>query len=157
MYALWLVVQSFGLPRVQVSWLYQSSCGVPILYGFLTLPYNSSTRLLRFCLKFGCGSLHLFSSPAGWSLSEDSYASLLIVSGIGSWPWDESQVGAVIGWPCTQFLLYLCPCTCCKQDTFWMEGFVGSLVTLSFHWESVALLYINNKLPEKEIRETTPF
>jgi hypothetical protein len=30
----------------------------------------------------------------------------------------------------------LCPCTCCRQDTFWVEGFVGGFLSLSFYWES---------------------
>jgi hypothetical protein len=29
---------------------------------------------------FGCGSLHLFQSASGWSLSQDSYARLLSVN-----------------------------------------------------------------------------
>ena len=33
-------------------------------------------------------------------------------------------------------LLYLCPCTFCSQDTFWIEGFVGGLLSLSVQWES---------------------
>ena len=45
---------------------------------------------------FGCGSLHLFQSAAGWSLSDDTYARLLstnitvslILSGISACPWD---------------------------------------------------------------------
>lgn len=32
-------------------------------------------------------------------------------------------------------LLYLCPCTSCRQDIFWMEGFVGELVSLFLLWE----------------------
>ena len=56
---------------------------------------------------FGCASLHVFQSAAGWILSEDSYARLLstcitrvtlIVSGTDACPWDVSQVGMVIGW-----------------------------------------------------------
>jgi hypothetical protein len=34
----------------------------------------------EFHLRFGCGSLHLFWSAAGWSLSKDSYARLLSAS-----------------------------------------------------------------------------
>ena len=50
------------------------------LLGSSILPPNSSTRLPEPGPMFGCGSLHLFQSAAGWSLSEDSYARLLCVS-----------------------------------------------------------------------------
>ena len=50
------------------------------LSGSLNTSPNSSARLLELCLMFGCESLHLFQSAAGWSLSEDSYARLLFVS-----------------------------------------------------------------------------
>jgi hypothetical protein len=52
-----------------------------------------------------------------------------MVSGVGSLPWDGSQVGAVTGWPFPQFLLHLYPCTSCRQETFWVEGFVGGLMS----------------------------
>lgn len=62
------------------------------------------------CPLFGCGCMHLFQSDAGWSLSEHSYARLLVCkhteSGIGTWPWDGSQVGSVIAWPFTQSLIH---------------------------------------------------
>jgi hypothetical protein len=69
-------------PRVQVK-LFWSSCGLPIPSGFLGPSPNSSTRLPKLSLTFGCrfcGSLHLFQSAAGWSLSKDSYARLLSVN-----------------------------------------------------------------------------
>ena len=37
-------------------------------------------RLSELSLMFGCGSLHLFLSSAGWSRSEDSYTSFLSAS-----------------------------------------------------------------------------
>ena len=64
---------------------------------------------------------------------------LLIVSGIGSCSWDGSQFRAIIVWPFPLFLFYLCPCTSFTEDTFWVECFVGGLVSLSLHW-SLALL-----------------
>jgi hypothetical protein len=48
------------LPRVQVSWLCWSSCGVPVPSGSLNPSLNSSTGLPEYCLMFGCVSLHLF-------------------------------------------------------------------------------------------------
>jgi len=55
-------------------------------------------------------------SAAGWNVSEDSHVRFLsasireylslIVSGIGAYPWDGSQVGPVIGWLFPQSLLY---------------------------------------------------
>ena len=76
-----------------------------------SLPPPSFTRFLEFCTISGCMFLHLFPSAAGWSLSEDSYASLLsckcsriplVVSWVGSHSWDGSQVRPVIGWPVPQ-------------------------------------------------------
>jgi hypothetical protein len=55
------------------------------------------------------------------------------VSGTGSCPWDGSQVGPVIDWPFLQVLLRICFCTSRRQDTFWVESFVGGLVSLSLH------------------------
>jgi hypothetical protein len=54
----------------------------------------------------------------------------LIVSGTGTCPWDESQVGMVIGWPFPQTPLHLCPPSICKQDKFWVENFVGGFGSL---------------------------
>jgi hypothetical protein len=88
----------------------------PLACSILPLPH-SSTWLPRLCLLFGCGSLHLFPSAAGWNLSGDSYVRLLsasitvsIVSGIGSLPWNGFQVGPVICWlfPRSLFHFYLC-------------------------------------------------
>ena len=53
------------------------------------------------------------------------------MSGIGGCPWDGSQVGPVIGWSFPQTLLHLCPYISCKLDKFWVESFVGELV--SYH------------------------
>jgi hypothetical protein len=53
----------------------------------------------------------------------------LIVSGIGSLPWDGSQVGLDTGWLFPQSLLHLYPCASCRQDKFWVEGFVGGLMS----------------------------
>ena len=49
-------------------------CGVPVLSGSLNHFSNSSIRIIKVHLIFGCGPLHLFWSGAGWSLSEHSYA-----------------------------------------------------------------------------------
>ena len=35
-----------------------------------------------------------------------------------SCPWNGSQFGAVTGWPFSPSLLYLCPCTSCRQGHF---------------------------------------
>lgn len=72
---------------------------------------NSFITVPELCPVIGYGSLHLFQSTAGWSLSEHSSARLmsakhnrvsLIVSGIGAYPWDVFPVGPVIGWSCPQ-------------------------------------------------------
>ena len=60
-------------PRTQVTWLCRSSCDVLDLSSSLNPIPNSSTWLLEFCLVFGCRSLHLFPSTAGWSLSGDRF------------------------------------------------------------------------------------
>ena len=46
-----------------------------------------------------------------------------------------SQVWPV-GWPFPQSLLHICPCISCRQDKFWIESFVGGLVSLLLHWVS---------------------
>jgi len=51
-------------------------------------------------------------------------------------PWDRSQFGPVIGWSLTPYLFHLCSCTSCRQDTYWVKGFVGRLLSLSLPWES---------------------
>jgi hypothetical protein len=61
-------------PWVQVSWLCRSSCGVLDPSSLLTSTFKASTRLSELYLMFGCGSLHLFPSTAGWSLPGDTYA-----------------------------------------------------------------------------------
>jgi hypothetical protein len=40
-------------------------------------------------------------------------------------PWDGSQVGLVIGWPFSQFLLHLHSRISCRQDKFWGRKFCG--------------------------------
>ena len=88
---------------------------------------------------FDCGDLHRFQLAVGWSLSEDSYARFLsasitvslIVSGVGIYPWDGSQVGTLIGCPFLQSLFHLCPYISFRQDKFWVKSFVGRLVSLS--------------------------
>ena len=35
------------------------------------------------------------------------------------------------------------PCTSCRQDKFWVEGFVAGLVSLSLHWKSAWLQEVN--------------
>lgn len=47
---------------------------------FLNPSHNSSTRLIKLTLMFECESMHLFPWPAGWNLSEDSYARFLYAS-----------------------------------------------------------------------------
>ena len=51
-----------------------------------------------------------------------------VIPGIGVCPWDESQVGLVIGWPFPQSLIHFCPCISFRQDKFWVESSVGGLV-----------------------------
>ena len=63
--------------RVADCW---SSFGIFIPSKFLNSSPNSSTRFPKLGIVFGCGSLHLFQSASGWSLSEDSYARLLSVN-----------------------------------------------------------------------------
>jgi hypothetical protein len=76
----WLIVQSLGAPRVQVSWFCCSSCAVPTPSRFLGPSQNPSTRLSELCPTFGCGCLRLFQSSAGWRVSADSYTRFLSAS-----------------------------------------------------------------------------
>ena len=61
------------------------------------------------------------------------------MSGIGACPQDGSQFGAVIVWVFPQTILYLCPWTSCTQDTFWVEGSVGKLLSIALYWHSPML------------------
>jgi hypothetical protein len=87
------------------------------------------------------GSVHLFTPVAGWRLlghsSLGSYLETLkaitIVLEVVSLLWDEYQVGAFIGWEFFQSLLQLYPCVSCRQGKFGVEGFVGGLISPSFH------------------------
>jgi hypothetical protein len=64
-----------------------------------------------------------------------------ISNGIRDWccptqpPWDRSQVGPITGQPFLQSLLHFCPCISFRQEQFWVENFVGELVSPSLHWE----------------------
>ena len=49
------------------SWF---SCRVPILFGDLNCSPNLSIRVPKLHSLFGCGSLHLFQSAAGWSFPD---------------------------------------------------------------------------------------
>jgi hypothetical protein len=97
MHALWFVVQSLRVPRVQVSGLLV----------FLWSPYPFGAHSPSSCSSIRVPKLHplvvsqyLAESAAGWSLSEDSHARLLpvcrhnrvslTVSGIGACSWDGS-------------------------------------------------------------------
>jgi hypothetical protein len=59
-------VSPYG-PKLVVSVVFFFVC---VVFGLTCLalsilPSQSSTRFLKFCLMFGCGSLHLFPSGAG--------------------------------------------------------------------------------------------
>jgi hypothetical protein len=64
------------------------------------------------------------------------YRLALKESGIGSCPWDGSQIGPAIGWPFPQSLLHLCPCISGRQDKFWDKSFVVGLMFLFLYWGS---------------------
>ena len=111
------MVQSLRVSRVQVSWLYWSSCGVPVQCPFQAFnPFPCSFMggpKLHSLFCYGC--LHSSESAAGWSLSgtashawllSASITVLLIVSGIGACPWGGSQAGLVISWPFPQSLFH---------------------------------------------------
>jgi hypothetical protein len=107
---------------------------VPLLSGFLNTSPNSSTRLpywaqskvwqwvCVFVLVSCCWVEPLKGEVCLAPVCESNKESL-IVSWIGVCPWDVSQFGPVIGWVFPQFLFYLCPCTSCRKDKFWVEVF----------------------------------
>jgi hypothetical protein len=64
----------------QGSWFCRFSCGVLDLSGSFNSSSCCSIGSPKLLLMFGCGSLHLFSSVAGCSLSDNSYARLPSVS-----------------------------------------------------------------------------
>ena len=118
-------------------------CGISVLFRSLSSSPNSSTRFPELDLVFDYWPLCLFPLATGWSLSENSYARYLsasitlslIVSGIGSCPWSGSQFWPDFGWSFPPSLFYTYPSTSCWQETFWVESFVGRLLSLSLHWE----------------------
>jgi hypothetical protein len=89
-------VQILGGPRVQVSCLYWSSCGVPIPFGV----HNSSSYFsIRVPNSTHCLAVGVYIYP-------------LIVLGIGACPWDGFQVGSTIRWSFTHSLLHpFCHCS----------------------------------------------
>ena len=58
-YIFWLVVQTLRAPRVQVSWLFCSSCGIPIPFKTQNPSSHSSVRVPKLYPLFGCGYLCL--------------------------------------------------------------------------------------------------
>jgi hypothetical protein len=104
-------------PWTQVSWLCRFSCSVLDLSDSFNPSSHSSTRFPNLCL-FGYESLSLFSSAAGWSLSD--YRNTRLISapiGEGGLSWHESQTGWVIGWPIPQFLaLFILACLVSRKN-----------------------------------------
>lgn len=103
-------------PKIQIRWLCWSSYGALIPFGWLNSSLNSSTRLPELFPIFGCRTLYLFPSAAGWRPLKEKLFYIpickhkqvsLIVSGVGSSPWDGSQVCVVIGGPFPQSLLFV--------------------------------------------------
>jgi hypothetical protein len=58
-------------PQLQVTQFCWSSCRVHIPSRFPIPSLKLSTRLPEFLVIFGCGSLHLFPTPAEWRLSAE--------------------------------------------------------------------------------------
>ena len=99
-------------PQDQVSWLSRSSCAVldpsGLLHSIPTLPQDSN------CLVLESGSLHMFPSVAGRSLTEDSYLrfypfSLRLKLGLSlvglsntlpSLSMNILKAGQILGWRC---------------------------------------------------------
>jgi hypothetical protein len=64
----------YELLWAQVIWFFWFSYGVLDPSGSYILSSLSSAGFPKLCWMFGCGSLHLFPSVAGWSLSDVSWA-----------------------------------------------------------------------------------
>lgn len=71
----------------------------------------------------------------------DSYlqVSQSVINSVRDWHllmgWVSSWVGYCLAYFLSIFFI-LCPCISCRQDKFWIESFVGRLVSLSLHWDS---------------------
>lgn len=109
-----------------------SSCGVLDPSSLLTSIPHSSTRHPKLCLISGVG-LCICSHQMLDEASQETVRlrsclqaeqSIIIVSGVNSVTWDGSQVGVVIVWLLPRSLLHLYPCTSCRQDKFWVKGFI---------------------------------
>lgn len=73
----------FSLPEApgcQVSWLRRFPCGIIDLSVYLNFSSSSSTEFTKHHSMFGCTVPHQFLSVAGWSTSDNIYASPLSTS-----------------------------------------------------------------------------
>jgi hypothetical protein len=64
---------------------------------------------------------------------------IIIMFGIGAYPWGGSLLGLVFVWQVLQSLLHpVCSSSClsCRQDKFVVKSFMCGLVSLSLHWVS---------------------
>ena len=108
-----------------------------------------STSLSELCLTCGCGSLHQLLGEASQRtvmLGSCLQAKQRIINSVRDWflPMGlklGSLVWPAIGWPFSVSapslsLFHVCPCTSCRQDQFWVKGFVGGLLSLFLYWES---------------------
>jgi hypothetical protein len=120
-----MVVQSlWPLLWAQVSWFCRFSCIFFDSSGSLSPISHSSIRCPELCLMFDCGSLHLFPSAFGWSLSGDSYT---------RFPFARVSNGGVSSWASRRLTFSAMPApslslTSCRWDELWFEGFVAELV-----------------------------
>ena len=115
------LVDSVGLLVVSLTLL---------AYSVLSSTPSQDSPSTAWCFSVGlCSCLHLLLDEASQemfmlgSCLQDSRVSS-IVSEVGSFTWDRSQVGTVIGCLFPQSLLHLYPCISCRQGKIWVEEFV---------------------------------
>jgi hypothetical protein len=96
-------------------------------------PSSGQCSAVGLCIYFS-----LLSGASQWTVTLGSIYKnnrvSLIVSGIGALPWNRSLAGLVIAWPFHHSQIHLCPYISYRQDKFWVESFMGGLVSLSLHW-----------------------
>ena len=95
-YVLFLVAKSLRTPRGSGQLILLVFPGVPFSFRAFNPSPNSSINVPELCPVFGCGHLHVFQLTVVQSFSADNNPRLsckhnrvlLILSGIGAYPWD---------------------------------------------------------------------
>jgi hypothetical protein len=140
-YATWLVAQCLGNMGFQVSRDSWSFYGVALFLDLFQPFPDSTTGVPDFSPMVQYKYLHWSHLAAFWASQRTAWhapvckhtIASVIVSGLGAYRWDRSQVGTVTGPPFPQSHLHFCPCCSSWQEQFWVRGFDCGMITPSLH------------------------